>query len=381
MTIAPYLVTTFVNGFISEKFVPYQWRVGLGMFAAMLPVVAAPAIAALYGVQRRANRLGYGASMKAKQMQESLTQTVWKGFVAIDLPGLILLGFSFSLILLPLSLAKSAHNGWRNPSMIAMEAIGFVILGIFIAYEVYLAPAPIMSKRILVNKVFLAGLGANLFNQMVGTLGSNYFSSYMYVIKDWDNYTWTVFTGIQFLAVTVFSLVGGVLQVKYHRYKTQMVIGAVCQVVGYAMCLTGKGQTTQSTVILALSQILMGMSALTALGSRVGAMASVTHKDMASIIAAYFLWTYLGSAAGYAIASAIWTANMPGFMRQELPGVSDEIVNRIYGSIEILRTDYEPGNPVREGAIRAYARTNGIIFITAAITTSEISTTLLQAQV
>lgn len=100
-------------------------------------------------------------------------------------------------------------------------------------------------------------------------------------------------------------------------------------------------------------------------------------------------------------------------MRQELPGVSDEIINRIYGSIEILRTDYEPGNPVREGAIRAYARTNGIIFITAAvisslsilfsllmpsicsyavsinvyecytsqITTSEISTTLLQAQV
>ncbi|KAB8264271.1 major facilitator superfamily domain-containing protein [Aspergillus pseudonomiae] len=366
MIIAPYLVTTFTNGFIIDAFVPEQWRWGLGMFAIMIPVLLIPAIIALYGTQQRARhirRMGSGAPEKEK---ESTLHTAWQCLIAIDIPGLVLLGFSFSLILLPLSLAEAAENGWKNRSMIAMEAVGFVILALFVAFEMYIAPKPIMTKRIIANKVFLAALGANLFDQMTTTLGSNYFSSYIYIIKDWDNYTWTVFTGARNLAITVFSMAGGFLQVRYHGYRTQMIIGAVLKVVGYAACLTSDQRSTQSTAALAISQVLLGTSALTALGSRIGAMASVPHEDMASIIAAYFLWTYLGSAAGYAIASAIWTDRMLGFMRQELPDAPDSTLQEIYSSVSILHTEYDLHDPIREGAIRAYARTNGIIFIVAA---------------
>ncbi|KAE8373865.1 major facilitator superfamily domain-containing protein [Aspergillus bertholletiae] len=366
MTIAPYLVTTFTNGFVIDAFVPHQWRWGLGMFAIMMPVILTPAILALYGTQHKARKMGMTTGNASKIGQRTALSTAWQCLIAIDIPGLILLGFSFSLILLPLSLAKSAENGWQNRSMIAMEATGFVILMLFVGFEMYIAPKPMMTKRIIGNKVFLAALGANLFDQMTTTLGSNYFSSYIYIIKDWNNYTWTVFVGISNLAVTVFSLIGGVLQVRYHRYKTQMIIGAVLKVVGYAICLTGDQRSTQNTAALTISQILLGTSALTALGSRIGAMASVPHEDMASIIAAYFLWTYLGSAAGYAISSAIWTDRMLGYMRDELPHTPDSILREIYGSVDILRTQYDLADPIREGAIRAYTRTNGIIFIVAA---------------
>ncbi|KAE8361478.1 major facilitator superfamily domain-containing protein [Aspergillus caelatus] len=367
MIIAPYLVTTFTNGFIVDAFVPDQWRWGLGMFAIMVPILLAPAIIALYGTQQRARKMVVTGSSPPEKGEKVPLHTAWQCLIAIDIPGLVLLGFSFSLILLPLSLAKSAEGGWTNRSMIAMEATGFVILALFVAFELYIAPKPMMTKRIIANKVFLAALGANLFDQMTTTLASNYFASYIYIIKDWDNYTWTVFTGARNLAITVFSLVGGFLQVRYHRYRTQMIVGAVLKVVGYAMCLTSDQRSTQSTTALAISQVLLGTSALTALGSRIGAMASVPHEDMASIIGAYFLWTYLGSAAGYAIASAIWTDRMLRFMRDELPDTPESILKEIYGSVNILRTQFDFDDPIREGAIRAYTRTNGIIFIAAAV--------------
>ena len=369
MVIAPYLVTTFITGFISDGFIHDKWRWGLGMFAIMIPVLLTPAIWTLYVVQRRAKKLvlASGGTIK-KRGNDTVLRTAWKGLVAVDLPGLILLGFAFSLILLPLSLAESADGGWDNPSMIAMEVVGFVVLILFIAYETWLAPQPIMARRIIKNKVFLAALGSNLFDQLTTAVGNNYFSSYIYVIKDWPNYNWTVFVGTATLCLTVYSLIGGLLQVRFHRYKNQMVFGAVLKVVGYAVFFDGNMRSTKSTAVLAIGQILQGASALTALGSRVGAMASVPHEDMASIIAAYFLWTYVGTAAGYAIASAIWTDKMLGFMREETPpGTSEKTLKEIYGSIKILHSKYKPGDPIRDGAVRAYTRTNGIIYTVAAV--------------
>lgn len=370
MTIAPYLVTTFITGFISDGFIPNKWRWGLGMFAIMMPVLLIPAIWALYGVQHRAKRLGlkvgYGSGGRS-----GMIHTLWQGLIAVDVPGVILLGFAFALILLPLSLAQSAHGGWTNASMIAMEVTGFVILGLFIGYELWIAPKPIMARNIIQNKVFLAALGANLFDQMTTAVWNNYFASYIYVIKDWPNYTWTVFTGVQNLALTVFSIINGLMMAKFHRYKAMMIVGAVLKIVGYAICFDSHTRSTQNTATLAISQILLGVSAFTALGSRVGAMASVPHQDMASILAAYFLWTYLGTSAGYSVASAIWTDKMLNFMREETPpGTSESTLRSIYGSIKRLRTEYAPGDPIRDGAIRAYTRTNGIILLVAVTVTS-----------
>lgn len=372
MVIAPYLVTTFITGFISDGFIPDKWRWGLGMFAIMIPVLVSPTIVILYIVQHKANKLIRASRGGAKKEEkDSVLRIAWQGLVAVDLPGLVLLGFAFSLILLPLSLAENADGGWDNPSMIAMEVVGWVVLGLFIAFEAWIAPKPIMARRIITNKVFLAALGANLFDQMTTGIGNNYFSSYIYVIKDWSNYSWTVFTGVATLCLTVFSLIGGLLQAYFHRCKNQMVFGAVLKIVGYAVFFDSHNRSTKSTAALAIGQILQGTSALTALGSRVVAMASAPHEDMATVIAAYFLWSYVGSAAGFAIASAIWTDKMLPFMREETPpGTSEKTLRDIYGSIKIIHTEYAPGNPIREGAIRAYTRTNGIIYIVAAVVTT-----------
>ncbi|OJJ88618.1 uncharacterized protein ASPGLDRAFT_117082 [Aspergillus glaucus CBS 516.65] len=371
MLLSPFLVTTFIDGFISDSFIPDKWRWGLGMFAIMVPVLLFPAILTLYGLQHKAIKAGMATTSDGAKWAwdvSGFTHQAWDAIVEIDLAGLILLGFAFSLILLPFTLAKSAQHGWANHSMIAMEVVGWFLLIVWILFEAFIAPRPIMTKRIIKNRAFLAALFTSFFTQVATAAGKTYYSSYLYIIKNWSNYVWTVFLAIMTLTLCIFSPIAGLLQAKFHRYKGFMVFGSLVKLVGHAMCIGSHNRSTQSTAVLAVAHILIGGSAFVVIGARVGSQASVPHQDMASVIAAFSLWSFLGSSVGDAIASGIWTGKMLDYMREECPpGTSETTLKEIYGSIKTLRTDYDWNDPIRMGAIRAYTRTNGIIFITATV--------------
>lgn len=380
MLSTPFLITTFVNGFISESFIPDNWRWGLGMFAIMIPVLLTPTIWTLYGMQHKAKKMGMvsmgdsglarkqGVDMKGFNQYRSLARTA---VIEMDLVGLLLLGMAFSLVLLALNLAPAASGGWSNPSMIAMLVVGFVILGIFIAYEALVASVPITPKRIPMNRAFLAAMMVNVFNQMASATRNNYFASYIYIIKPWSNYTWTVFISATTLTLCFMSPVGGLIHRATHRYKTLMVIGASIKLVGYGIAIDGDTRSTLSTARLAISQVLLGMGAWQVIGARVGSQASVPHQDLSTVISVLSLWSTMASSIGSTIAATIWQSRMLNYMREECPaGTSEETLAAIYGSIKELKTKYEWNDPIREGAIRAYTRTNGIIFTTSLVISS-----------
>lgn len=370
---APFLITTFINGFIAESFIPDRWRWGLGMFAIMIPVLLCPAIITLYGMQRKAQGMVSmadagrvrrdGVEMKARGAKDYL-RLAWEGIVEVDLAGIILLGFAWSLILLPLSLADDAVGGWSNPSMIAMLVVGIFILVLFGLYEYYIAPKPLMNRRVLCNKAFLCALAVSVTNQMASSTKFVYFSSYIWIIKDWSEYLWNLFLNSTTLTLCFFGPIGGLIHRMTHRYKSLMVAGAIVKFIGYAILLNG-ARSTENTVALAFSQVLLGMGAFTVIGARVGSQASVPHEDLASVIALLSLWSTIGSSIGSTICASIWQANMKTYLHEELPDVPDASINKIYGSIKILRTQYEWNDPVRQGAITAYTRVNGLIFIAA----------------
>ncbi|SMY23173.1 unnamed protein product [Zymoseptoria tritici ST99CH_1A5] len=371
MLATPFLITTFINGFISDAFVPNNWRWGLGMFAIMMPVLLTPAIWTLYGMQHKAAKMGMvsmgdsgharkdGVKVQGMQPYLPMARSI---AIEMDLIGLLLLGLAFSLILLALNLAPASNGGWSNPSMIAMLVIGFVILGLFIAYEALLAPVPITPKRILTNKAFLCALTVDVFNQMASATRNNYWSSYIYIIKPWSNYIWTIFIGTTTLTLCTMSPVGGLIHRATHRYKTLMVIGAIIKLIGYGVGLDGNSRSTLSTARLAVSQVMLGMGAWTVIGARVGSQASVPHQDLSVVISVMSLWSTMASSIGSTIAATIWQDRMLGYMREECPPDTPEAtLKKIYGSIKTLKTKYDWDDPVRMGAIRAYTRTNGII--------------------
>ncbi|EXU94738.1 MFS transporter [Metarhizium robertsii] len=311
----PFVVTVPVNGFIAEGFVD-NWRWGLGMFAILVPALLVPAIMALYSMQRHGEKAGMATMADSKNVRTGVADAspksfrywaklAYQGLIDIDIIGLVILGLAFSLILLPFTLAKKSQGGWSNPSMIAMLVMGFMCLLIFVLFEVFLAPKPLMTKRILKNRAFIAGV----------------------------------------------------------IIHTVMVIGAAAKILGYGLLILSNGNMTQDTVRLVAAQLIFCLASLNIVGARVGVQASVPHEDVASIISIITLWSTLGSSIGSAIASVIWTNQMLDQMREELPGVPDKTILAIYGNIKTLRTKYGFMDPIRQGSTRAYAIVNGHITI------------------
>lgn len=61
----------------------------------------------------------------------------------------MLITAAFALILLPLSIAIYAPNGWASAYIIAMEVVGVVCLGIFAMWEYRFAPVQFLSWKYL----------------------------------------------------------------------------------------------------------------------------------------------------------------------------------------------------------------------------------------
>ncbi|KAI7217037.1 hypothetical protein KC333_g4487 [Hortaea werneckii] len=341
----PFLITVPLDGFISAGFVPDNWRWGLGMFSIMVPVLLIPAIITLFGIQHKAAKHGMvsiGDSGFARKgdlekmgKKPSIPQIIWQAVIDIDLFGLILLGFAFALILLPLTLARSATNGWANPSFPAMIVCGFVILIGFICYEALLAPKPVVTRKLLLNKTFMLAIGIDISIQLASGIRATYFSSYIWIVKDWSNYAWTIFLGATTLGLCFIAPIGGHL-------------------------------ATTSTARLVCSQVLFGFGSFVVIGTRVASQASVPHEDVATVIANLALWSTLGSSVGASIASAIWSNLMLGYMREEMPNTPAATLQKIYGSITVLHS--RPfDDPVRQGGIRAYSKVLGLIFVISAV--------------
>ncbi|QDS71941.1 hypothetical protein FKW77_000787 [Venturia effusa] len=371
----PFVVTVPVNGFIAEGFVD-NWRWGLGMFAILVPVLLVPAIMTLYSMQRKGEKMGMVTMAASKRLRNGTdeqskgfgywSKLLWNGLMDIDIAGLLILGTSFSLILLPFTLAKEKRDGWADASIVAMLVVGFLLLAAFVVFEVYCAPKPLMTKRILRNRTFLASVTIYTFNQMASSVRSTYFSSYIYIIKDWTTYEWTIFLGITTMGLSLVGPLVGLLQRYTHRYKSMMLFGAGARLLSYGLLVAPNGSMVQDTTRLVLAQLIFCLGSFNVVGARVGSQASVPHEDMASVIALLTLWSTLGSSIGSAISSAIWTDEMLDRMYMEMPGVERKTVQTLYGSITKLRK-YDWDDPVRQGAVKAYSYVNGHIAITALV--------------
>lgn len=179
----PFIVNTWFSGKIVQAIDSRnQWRWGYGMFAIIMPVALGPAIAVLIWLDRKAKKHGIvniassNANRRdARELVEKEGHGVPRGAIIapavkpsqtwmevfknnleeIDAFGLVLLGFGWSLLLLPFSLKTYADGGWKNPSMIAMMVVGGILLIAYVVYEILWARVPSAPRRLVFNKTFL----------------------------------------------------------------------------------------------------------------------------------------------------------------------------------------------------------------------------------
>ncbi|KIY71323.1 MFS general substrate transporter [Cylindrobasidium torrendii FP15055 ss-10] len=394
----PFVINTWWSGKIVEVLATEEkWRWGYGMFAIIMPACLIPAIAVLIYLDKKAQKEGIiniASSNAARRIAREkgvydprgadeevdvpvVSQGWWQamkeGLVEIDAFGLLLLGFGWSLLLLPFSLKTYAVGKWHNPSMIAMMCVGGVLLFAYVGYEWKYAKFPSAPRRLLANKTFVMCIVIDSFYMISGQLRGLYYSSYVYIGKPWSVANWTYYNNTLTLALCIFGVVAGLIQRWTHRYKTLQIFGLCVKIIGIGILLQG-GRASLSDGAMIASPILIGMGgAFSVVSSRVASQASVPHQDMALAISLLALWSKVGSAIGSAIAAVIWSAKMPTLLSEHIPhtpaGQSSGFGSPLYGqtanstqlktyfnSIRSIRV-YNLDTPVRQGAIAAYRET------------------------
>ncbi|KAL6363939.1 hypothetical protein LRP88_03370 [Fusarium phalaenopsidis] len=336
MLSTPFIINTWFAGKIVDALqARNQWRWGLGMFAIIMPVALSPAVATLIYLDRKAKKEGVvniASSNAARRAARELAQEsgyegphgaivapaaeenkTWlealkHNLEEIDAFGLILLGFGWSLLLLPFSLKTYAEHGWRNQSLIAMMIVGGLLLIFYVVFEMKWA-------RVYYGNTLT-------------------------------------------LALCVAGPLVGLAQRWTHRYRTIQITGLCVKIIGMGILLDGR-KATNNTGALVMSMILIGFGgSMSVVGSRVASQASVPHQDVALVISLLSLWSKIGSAIGSAIVAVIWAHKMPGQLREHLPPPANETtVKTLFSSVTKIRTLYEFDDPMRQGAITAYRNT------------------------
>ncbi|GKT97081.1 siderophore iron transporter [Colletotrichum tofieldiae] len=382
----PFIINTWFAGKIVDAMqAKNQWRWGYGMFAIIMPAALGPAIATLLYLDRKAKNDGivnlassnearraarelaeekgydgpHGAIVApATESSSTWTQSLKSNLIEIDAFGLILLGFGWSLLLLPFSLKTYAEHGWRNQSLIAMMVVGGILLIAYVVYEIKWAKVPSAPRRLVMNKTFLMAIVIDSFYMLAGNMRGLYWSSYVYIAKPWSSQDWVYYNNTLTLALCVFGLVAGLLQRWTHRYKMLQIAGLCIKIIGMGIMIDGP-RATISTAPMVLSLVMIGCGgAFSVVGSRVASQASVPHQDVALAIALLSLWSKIGSSIGSAIVAVIWADKMPKLLRQYLPATAtDKDVKSLFNSVRTIRTKYTFDDPMRQGAIEAYRRT------------------------
>jgi MFS family permease len=358
----PFIINTWFSGLIVQDLLDGNWRWGYGMFAIIMPVVLSPAILIMFWLQRRAAKLHIIETETVER--PSIQKRLWDTLVEVDALGLIIMGFGWSLLLLPFSLYPYAEKGWKNPSLIAMMVSGGVFLICYVIYEIFVAPFPSAPRRVVLNKTFVMSVIIDFIYMMAGNLRSLYLSSYVWIVKDWSAQEWTYFNNTLTLTLCVFGVVAGVIQRLTHRYKYLQICGLVIKIIGMGTMIDTNGFCRNNTQALVWQQLLVGIGgSFSVVGSRVASQASVPHQDLAIVVSLLSLWSSIGSAVGSAVAAPIWSSKMPAQLRKYLPdSVSDAQVMKFFGNIKAIR-QYDYDSEIRQGAITAYSKTMWYLFV------------------
>ncbi|WVQ77958.1 hypothetical protein IAT38_000038 [Cryptococcus sp. DSM 104549] len=377
----PFIPWAFVAGDISSGINAYSengWRWGYGMFCILVPCTMIPAIAVLFWSDYRAKKIGALSLASSTYAREKIlageapeTRSWSATFIyyarRIDAVGLLLMGFAFGCILSPFTLVDTAIGGYKNPSLIALLTVGGILFISFAIWEWKFASHPIMPRRVC-NRTFLCCIAIDFFYYFSGYLSDAYWSSWLYVVYDYNDKDYTYILNILTVGLCFFSACCGLIQRYTHRYKYLQISGLGFRIIGMGLNFLAVNGNSSNAVIVASRVMISLGGGISVTSSQVATQGSVPHQDMALAVAILSLWTSVGGAIGSAIAASVWNRRVPAALEKYLGAThnSTELAD-IFGSIVVARTT-EPRDAIK----MAYNEAIHPLFL-AALLTSMVS--------
>ncbi|OJJ30672.1 hypothetical protein ASPWEDRAFT_121259 [Aspergillus wentii DTO 134E9] len=364
----PFLITVWIGPTIADAVLQHAgWRWGYGMWTIILPASFLPLALSLLMNQRKARRLNLIKSTPRKH--RGIGQVLRRTWYDLDVFGLVLLSTAVTLLLVPLTLAATAKNGWKSPSIIAMMALGLVCLLILPAWETSkrLAPKPLLSLHLLKQRTALAGCGLAFFYFMAFYFSVQpYLYSYLQVVQGYDVATAGRVTQT-FAFTSTIAAFGVSILIKYtKRYRVFVTAGCVIYIVGLLLMMLYRHEGNSLVQILG-TQVVVGMGGgLLNVPVQLGVQASASHQDVAAATAMFLTSMEMGGAVGAAISGAVWTHSIPHKLLQYLPEDHKADAAEIFGKLTTALS-YPQGSPVRMAINRAYQETMNKLLVLAFI--------------
>ncbi|KAF2157651.1 putative siderophore-dependent iron transporter [Myriangium duriaei CBS 260.36] len=355
----PYLVNVWIGAPIASAILTGPgWRWGYGIWAIILPASYIPLAVSLYINQRKAARRGsLPSGPYAGKSGKLVAKSVW---YELDFFGLLLLSAAIALILIPLTLAKSAKDGWQNTSIIAMLIAGAVCLVAFPLWErsPRLAPHAFFPPHLFDNRTVLAGVAIAFFYFMAYYLSVfPYFQSYLLVVQCKSVTTAGHIVQTFTFAATVTSIIVSFIIKFTKHYRYFVTLGACLYFLGIAVMIKyrSEGATIRSLVG---GQVLLGVGgAMIHVPAQLGVQASASHQDVAAATAVFLTILEIGGAVGSSISGAIWTNNVLPKLEMYLPDETKDQAAAIFGNITLAANGWPMGDPTRQAINRAYQET------------------------
>ncbi|KAF5327427.1 hypothetical protein D9619_005116 [Psilocybe cf. subviscida] len=151
---SPTLLTRSWVRKLARVFVVERDGVGAQHFRHPYPAALSLLIKTLLCAEREAYRLSLAPSRSPPShahFEGSLVQRSRITANRVDVVGILLIGASTALILLPITLSEAAMGGWYNASMIAMITVGCVLIPTYVFYVFKLASHPVVASWFVFN--------------------------------------------------------------------------------------------------------------------------------------------------------------------------------------------------------------------------------------
>jgi MFS family permease len=391
----PFLVTVWIGSLIGQQIYAHSgWRWGYALWTLVFPLALLPLIGSLWLNQRRARKAGMLPSPSPFRGLgvAGVGLAVRKVVLELDLGGMLLLSAAFALLLIPLTIAATAANGWATGSVIAMIVVGGVSLIAFPAWESVkkLAPHPLIPLQLLKSRTFCAGCGIGFFffsksltqfrlrHPSTPFLTSKlavvfylsvqpYFYSYLLVVQHQSITAAGHITQTFSFTSTVAALAVSLLIKYIKRYKAILIAGSLVHLLGIGLMIAYRTPTASTGQIVG-AQIVIGLGGgLLSAPAQLAAQASTrgAHQPVAAATAVFLTIVEIGGAVGAAVSGAVWSRSVPAKLREYLPDAAKPDADAIYASIEEALS-FPPGSPERLAIERAYQETMQLLLVIAA---------------
>ncbi|KAF1999575.1 siderochrome-iron transporter MirB [Amniculicola lignicola CBS 123094] len=348
----------YKNGVVSE----FGWRWAYGAFCIIIPVMASPVFASFFIHSRKAKKLGI---LPKRNTGRTLPQSIKHYLIEFDVLGMLLTSAAFSLVLLPLSLAGSQKDKWANGSMIAMEVVGVLCLVGFFAWEKWFAPVQYLPFKYLKDPTILGACVCHFAMYLAIYTWDIYLSSYLQVVNEVSVRDAGYILNSYSLSAFIMMPITGLVIRYYTKPKWIALIAVPLMALGTGLLVYFRHPGTNVGYIT-MCQILNGAAGgILSVIMPIMVMASVTHQEVAVVLALHSLFASIGSGVGVAISGAIWTQLLPGKLERYLPADLKSEALTIYGDITV-QLSYEYGSPARDAIVQAYGEVQRIMVIAGA---------------